>query len=175
MSQNPSGRTPDSTPWDGPAGSSPTTGGPTRNVPAGNRNAASDQSSPGGTATQPPQQQTPRNPPQGQDQPRQQQPDLDPNLDGRAKGGASGATWVALIIGLIILILLLVFVLQNMNDVLIAYMAWEFSLPLGVAMLLAAIAGALIMAMAGSIRLIVVTRRLHKLEKERESIKRTLR
>lgn len=106
---------------------------------------------------------------------REAQPELDPKLDGRAKGGATGATWVALIIGLIILILLLVFVLQNMNDVLIAYMAWEFTLPLGVAMLLAAIAGALIMAMVGSIRLIVVSRRLHKLEKERESIKRTLR
>lgn len=103
------------------------------------------------------------------------QPQLDPNLDGRAKGGATGAMWVALIIGLILLVLLLVFVLQNMNDVLISYMAWEFTLPLGVAMLLAAVAGGLIMAMVGSIRLIVVSRRLHKLEKERESIKRTLR
>ncbi|MDO4254078.1 MAG: lipopolysaccharide assembly protein LapA domain-containing protein [Kocuria sp.] len=108
-------------------------------------------------------------------EPREPQPQLDPALDGRSKGGATGATWVALIIGLLLLVLLLVFVLQNMNDVLITYMAWEFTLPLGVAMLLAAVAGGLIMAMVGSIRLIMLKRRVNKLEKERETIKRTLR
>lgn len=102
------------------------------------------------------------------------QPKLDPALDGRSKGGATGATWVALIVGLILLVLLLIFVLQNMNDALISYMGWQFNLPLGVAMLLSAVAGGFIVAMVGSIRLLVLSRRVHKLEKERESIKRTL-
>ena len=41
--------------------------------------------------------------------------------------------------------------------------------------LLAAIAGALVMALVGSVRLFAVNRRVRKLEKERERIKSTLR
>ena len=99
----------------------------------------------------------------------------DPALDGHQKQGVSGAAWTALILGLLILILLLVFILQNNVPADFNYLGWQFSLPLGVAMLLAAVAGALIMGLVGSVRLFKLGHRVRKLEKERADIKRALR
>ena len=63
------------------------------------------------------------------------------------------ALWIALIAGLVVLVLLLIFILQNLDRVTVQLLAWEFSLPLGVGVLLAAIAGAVIMAVVGAIRI----------------------
>lgn len=100
---------------------------------------------------------------------------LDPTLDGHQRQGISGATWFALILGTIILILLLIFILQNNDPADFMFLGLEFSLPLGIAMLFAAIAGVLITALLGSVRLFKVSRRVRKLEKEREQIKQALR
>lgn len=104
-----------------------------------------------------------------------QQAGTDPALDEHQKQGVSGAMWTALILGLLILILLLIFILQNNVAAQFNYMGWQFSLPLGVAMLLAAVAGALIMGLVGSVRLFKLGHRVRKLEKERADIKRALR
>lgn len=98
----------------------------------------------------------------------------DPSLDQHQRAGISGATWIALILGTLILILLLIFILQNNVSADFAYFGWQFSLPLGIAMLFAAIAGVLVTALLGSVRLFKVTRRMRRLEKERESIKRAI-
>ncbi|MFI7493175.1 lipopolysaccharide assembly LapA domain-containing protein [Kocuria sp. M4R2S49] len=98
----------------------------------------------------------------------------DPALDEHQKQGISGAMWTALILGLLILILLLIFILQNNVEADFNYLGWRFSLPLGVAMLLAAVAGALIMGLVGSVRLFRLGHRVRKLEKERADIKRAL-
>lgn len=101
-------------------------------------------------------------------------PPTDPALDHPKKRGVSGTVWAALILGVIILILLLVFIIQNNVSTGFHYMAWDFSLPLGVAILLAAIAGALVMALAGSVRMFTLGHRLRRLEKERSRIKDAL-
>lgn len=101
-------------------------------------------------------------------------PTPDPALDQPKKRGVSGTVWAALILGVIILILLLVFVIQNNASVGFEYMAWSFNLPLGVAILLAAIAGALVMALVGSVRMFTLSRRVRRLEKERSRIKDAL-
>lgn len=98
----------------------------------------------------------------------------DPRLDEPVKRGMSGALWAGLILGVIVLILLLVFIIQNNVTAQFEYMAWTFQLPLGIAILLAAIAGALIMAMVGSVRMFSLSHRVRKLEKERRRIKDTL-
>lgn len=100
---------------------------------------------------------------------------LDPKLDEQHRGSISGATWVALILGTVVLILLLIFILQNNVPAQFAYFGWEFSLPLGVAMLFAAIAGVLITALLGSVRLFKLGRRVRHLEKERLAIKKAIR
>ncbi len=98
----------------------------------------------------------------------------DPKLDEHQKQGVTGGTWIALILGALILIMLLIFILQNNVPADFAYLGWTFQLPLGIAMLFAAIAGVLVMALFGSVRLIKQGHRVRRLEKERETIKRTL-
>lgn len=98
----------------------------------------------------------------------------DPSLDDHQKQGFTGATWIALILGALVLIMLLIFILQNNVPADFAYLGWAFTLPLGVAMLFAAIAGMLIMGLFGSVRLFKLGRRVRKLEKERQTLKRTL-
>ncbi|WP_137876324.1 lipopolysaccharide assembly protein LapA domain-containing protein [Rhodococcus sp. Q] len=70
----------------------------------------------------------------------------------------AAATWSGLVIGVLVLIVLLVFILQNLDDVTLNLFWWEFSVPLGIGLLLAAIAGALIMALAGGVRIVQIRR-----------------
>lgn len=114
-------------------------------------------------------------PPEGGREPVRQRVSTDPALDEHQRRGVSGAMWIALLLGLLILVLLLVFILQNNVAADFRYFGWSFSLPLGVAMLLAAVAGALIMGLVGSVRLLRLGHRVRKLEKERADIKRALR
>lgn len=100
---------------------------------------------------------------------------LDPSLDQHQRQGLSGGTWIALILGTVILVLLLIFILQNNVPAEFAYFGVQFGLPLGVAMLFAAIAGVLITALLGSVRLFKLGRRVRKLEKERQTIRQAIR
>ncbi|KQB86627.1 LapA family protein [Corynebacterium lowii] len=70
----------------------------------------------------------------------------------------AATTWAALIIGALLLIVLLVFIMQNQQSVELTLFAWSFSFPAGVGFLLAAIAGALIMALVGGVRMMELRR-----------------
>src|SRR3546814_3416788 len=70
----------------------------------------------------------------------------------------AATTWVGLVIGAIVLILLLVFILQNRESVSVKILAWQIDFTLGITILLSAIAGALIMALAGGVRIIQIRR-----------------
>ena len=65
-----------------------------------------------------------------------------------------GAAWVALIVAAIVLIFLLIFIVQNSGPVQIRYFGFEGTVPLGVAMLFAAVAGALTAALLGTVRIL---------------------
>ncbi|MCT1654863.1 LapA family protein [Brachybacterium muris] len=90
-------------------------------------------------------------------------------------GGKTAAIWISLILGAIILILLLIFVIQNNVTATFQYFNAQFDLPLGVAMLLAAIAGALVMALVGSMRMIQMGWSIRKLRRQQEKIQRAVR
>ncbi|SDU38176.1 LapA family protein [Gordonia westfalica] len=75
------------------------------------------------------------------------------------------ATWFGVIIGAIILVLLLVFIVQNLESQRIELIFWEVNLPLGVSLLIAAIAGALIVALVGGLRMLQLRRALNKATK----------
>ena len=92
-----------------------------------------------------------------------------------AGGGKTAGLWISLILGAIVLVMLLIFVIQNNKSASFVYFATEFQLPLGVAMLLAAIAGALVMALVGSVRMMQMGWTIRKLRKQQEKIQRTLR
>jgi uncharacterized integral membrane protein len=75
-----------------------------------------------------------------------------------ARRSRTGGLWVGLILSALVLLLLLVFILQNGEPVLISFFALEGVLPSGVALLLAAIAGMLLVAIPGSLRILQLRR-----------------
>ena len=90
-------------------------------------------------------------------------------------GGKTAGMWIGLILGAIILVMLLIFVIQNNVPAGFQYFGAEFDLPLGVAMLLAAIAGALVMALVGSVRMIQMSMTIRRMRKQQEKVRRAAR
>jgi len=76
-------------------------------------------------------------------------------------------TWIAVIVAAIVLIFLLVFILQNLTTVTVQFLGFAGSLPLGVAMLFAAIAGAILIALVGTARILQLRRYAKKLGHQR--------
>ena len=70
----------------------------------------------------------------------------------------SGGLWVGLILSALVLLFLLVFILQNGAPVQISFFAFQGTLPVGVALLLAAILGILLVAIPGSVRILQLRR-----------------
>lgn len=66
----------------------------------------------------------------------------------------TGGLWVAAIGAAIVILLLLIFILQNTEQVEVALFGANPDLPLGVALLLAAVLGALIVALIGTARIV---------------------
>jgi uncharacterized integral membrane protein len=72
------------------------------------------------------------------------------------------AAWVGLIVGVLVTVVLLIFILQNLDKQRINVFFWDFEWPLGVSLLVAAILGALITALIGSLRMLQVRRAVKK-------------
>lgn len=70
------------------------------------------------------------------------------------KHSRTGAAWVALVVAAIVMIFLLIFIVQNSDPVQVRYFGVEGTLSLGVAMLFAAIAGALTAGLLGTVRIL---------------------
>ena len=66
--------------------------------------------------------------------------------------------WTALILGFLILIVLLIFIAQNTTTTAFQFLGWHWSLPLGVAILFAAVAGGLITVAVGAVRMVQLRR-----------------
>ncbi len=86
--------------------------------------------------------------------PQSQPPQPEPAL-GHSR---SGGLWTGLILSAIVLIFLLVFILQNQISVTIRFLGFAGAVPIGVALLLAAIAGLLLVAIPGGVRIMQLRR-----------------
>jgi len=84
-----------------------------------------------------------------------------PTGDPDARPGRTriSAVWTGLIVGAVLFVLLLVFILQNTKSVRISYFTASGDVPVGVVVLLAAIAGVLLAGAAGSLRMYQLRRR----------------
>ena len=71
----------------------------------------------------------------------------------RIKRTRTSGIWVAVGFFAVILLLLLIFILQNGTQVSVSYLGMHGHLPLGVALLLAAVCGVLLVVLAGSARI----------------------
>ena len=74
-------------------------------------------------------------------------------LEHRTRQTRISAAWVGVIVGALVLVLLLVFILQNTRTVKISYFTATGTMPLGVALLLAATAGVLLAGVVASLRI----------------------
>jgi uncharacterized integral membrane protein len=74
----------------------------------------------------------------------------------------AASLWTALTAGFLILIVLLIFITQNSNSQQFAFLGWRWSLPVGVAILLAAVCGGLITVLAGTARIFQLRRAAKK-------------
>ena len=87
-----------------------------------------------------------------------------------ARHSKLGGIWVLLILGAVILALLLVFILMNTQRVAIHLYGAHIDAPLGVALLLAAILGVLLVAVPGGGRILQLRRATKHLHQEREHL-----
>jgi uncharacterized integral membrane protein len=85
-------------------------------------------------------------------------PTSGPPRENAVKFTKAAALWSALIPGFLILIVLLIFVAQNTESAQFAFLGWQWSLPLGVAILAAAVCGGLLTVAAGTARIIQLRR-----------------
>jgi uncharacterized integral membrane protein len=74
----------------------------------------------------------------------------------------TGGVWTGVIVFAVVLILMLIFILQNTQSVQISYFGATGHLSLAVAMLLAAVAGIVLTAVAGSLRIWQLRRKLRR-------------
>jgi uncharacterized integral membrane protein len=74
------------------------------------------------------------------------------------KRSRSGVLWVGVILSAFVLLFLLIFILQNNEPVLISFLGVSGTLPTGVALLFAAVAGLLLGAIPGSLRILQLRR-----------------
>ena len=74
----------------------------------------------------------------------------------------AAALWSALAVGMLILIVLLIFIAQNTTQASFTFFAAHWNLPLGVAILLAAVCGGLITVLAGTARIFQLRRAAKK-------------
>ena len=70
----------------------------------------------------------------------------------------ASALWTAVAVGLLALAVILIFVAQNSDKVNIHFLAMDGAMPLGVALLVAALLGALLMLAIGTIRILQLRR-----------------
>ncbi|GAB3273004.1 hypothetical protein GCM10027449_10140 [Sinomonas notoginsengisoli] len=65
----------------------------------------------------------------------------------------AGATWTAVVAGLVVFILLVVFFIQNQDMVQVHFLGLVGPVPLGLALFIAAVAGGVLVAIAGAVRI----------------------
>jgi uncharacterized integral membrane protein len=82
----------------------------------------------------------------------------EPQPHGKVAHSRTGVLWTGLILSALVLLLLLVFILQNGAPIQINFLAASGTLPTGVALLLAAIAGLLLVAIPGGLRILQLRR-----------------
>lgn len=79
----------------------------------------------------------------------------------------TGGLWVGLILSSVMLIFLLIFILQNRMPVQISFLGWTGTLPTAIALLFAAIAGILLLAIPGGVRMLQLRRATRSMDRGR--------
>lgn len=70
----------------------------------------------------------------------------------------TGGLWMGLTFSAVVLLVLLIFIMQNLATIQVRFLGLTGSLPIGVALLLAAVAGLLLVAIPGGLRILQLRR-----------------
>lgn len=74
----------------------------------------------------------------------------------------AGVIWAGVVASLILLILLIIFILQNQDQALVQFLGFEGSVPLGMALFIAAVTGGVLVAVAGGARILQLRANAHR-------------
>lgn len=74
----------------------------------------------------------------------------------------TSTAWFMTVGSVIGLVILLIFILQNLQDISIKFFGFNWKIPLGIAMLLAAVLGGVLVALFGTARVIQLRHRLRQ-------------
>lgn len=74
----------------------------------------------------------------------------------------TAGTWAAVVVAIVVLVVLLIFILQNGQQATVSFLGGHASLPLGVALLMAAAIGGLLVALIGTARILQLRRTARK-------------
>lgn len=78
------------------------------------------------------------------------------------RGSRTSGLWVAVVASVVVLVLLIIFIAQNTDPVSIQFLGWDGQTPLAVALLIATVAGLFLAAVAGSLRILQLRRRVKR-------------
>jgi uncharacterized integral membrane protein len=78
------------------------------------------------------------------------------------RGSRTSRAWVALVALVVVLLLLVIFIAQNTQQVEVSFLGWTGHPPLSVALLVAAAAGLVVAATAGTLRILQLHRRVRR-------------
>jgi uncharacterized integral membrane protein len=70
--------------------------------------------------------------------------------------------WIAVVALAVLLVLLVVFIAQNTQDVHVSFLGWDGDAPLSVSLLVAAVVGIALTAVAGTLRIWQLRRRVRR-------------
>ncbi len=78
------------------------------------------------------------------------------------KATVAGRVWVAIGIAVVVLVLLIIFIAENSRDVTVSFLGAKGTLSLGLAMLIAALAGVVITLLVGTTRIFQLRREVRR-------------
>ena len=81
----------------------------------------------------------------------------------RRRTTRAGMIWAAVVAALVVFVLLVVFFIQNQDLVLVSFLGLEGPVPLGLALFIAAVAGGVLVAVVGAVRIIQLRAAAHRL------------
>lgn len=85
-----------------------------------------------------------------------------PTPEDPLRGSRTSGAWIGLAVVAILLVLLIIFIAQNTQKVQVAFLGWEGQTPLAVALLASVVTGLVVAAIAGSLRILQLRRRVKR-------------
>ncbi len=78
------------------------------------------------------------------------------------RGSRTSGLWIGVVLISVVLVLLIIFIAQNTDPVRIRFLGWDGEAPLAVALLAATVAGLVLAAVAGTLRILQLRRRVRR-------------